>query len=115
VLVAKNGALMNLRGSHDQRSYSGDVLKRPVPVGRDFFTYYFPMTDYEKKNRQRLITLLSNLPSCASPVGWKSMGKFAVGGLTEIGFSKNTELLLVISSSGRGVIDCAWGEKNLTR
>jgi hypothetical protein len=69
------------------------------------------MTDYEKKNRQRLITLLSNLPSCASPDGWKSMGKFAVGGLTEIGFSKSTELLLVISSSGRGVIDCTRGEK----
>jgi hypothetical protein len=65
------------------------------------FPLIIPMTDYEKKNRQRLITLLSNLPSCASPDGWKSMGKFAVGGLTEIGFSKSTELLLVISSSGR--------------
>ncbi|SDN22809.1 hypothetical protein SAMN05216517_10950 [Janthinobacterium sp. OK676] len=69
------------------------------------------MTDYEKKNRQRLIALLSNLPSCASPEGWKNMGKIAVGGLTEIGFSKSSELLLVISNSGRGVIDCARGEK----
>jgi len=35
-LVAKNGALMNLRGSHDQRSYSGDVLKRPGAAALKF-------------------------------------------------------------------------------
>lgn len=67
-----------------------------------------------KKNHERLISLLSNLPSCESPEGWEAVGKFAVGGLTEIGFSKTAELLLVVSSSGRGVIDCAQGEKNRT-
>lgn len=69
------------------------------------------MNEYEKKNRERLISLLSNLPSCESPEGWQAVGKFAVGGLTEIGFSKTAELLLVVSSSGRGVFDCAQGEK----
>lgn len=36
------------------------------------------------------------------------METFAVGGLTEVGFSiNNPELLLVISSQGRGVINCS--------
>ncbi|MDC8757696.1 hypothetical protein [Janthinobacterium fluminis] len=69
------------------------------------------MNDYEKANRERLISLLSKLPASESPVGWEVSGRFAVGGLTEIGFAKNAELLLVISSSGRGVIDCAQGKK----
>jgi hypothetical protein len=69
------------------------------------------MNDYEKKNRERLITLLSKLPSSECPDGWESIGKFVVGGLIEIGFSKNAELLLVVSSAGRGVIDCVQGKK----
>jgi hypothetical protein len=69
------------------------------------------MNDFEKKNRERLITLLSKLPPSACPDGWESIGKFAVGGLAEIGFSKNAELLLVVSSAGRGVIDCIEGKK----
>ena len=39
------------------------------------------------------------------------MGVFAVGGLRAVGFDRVTELLLVISSSGRGVIDCRTGSK----
>ena len=35
----------------------------------------------------------------------------AVGGLTDLGFSKSSPYLLVISSQGRGVIDCQTGEK----
>jgi hypothetical protein len=69
------------------------------------------MNEYEKKNRERLIALLSKVPSGVSPDGWERMGTFAVGGLVEIGFSKNAELLLVVSVSGRGVIDCAQGMK----
>jgi hypothetical protein len=33
----------------------------------------------------------------------------AVGGLHAVGFDRETELLLVVSSSGRGVIDCKTG------
>ena len=35
----------------------------------------------------------------------------AVGGLRTIGFDRNSELLLVVSSAGRGVIDCSNGTK----
>jgi hypothetical protein len=68
------------------------------------------MNNYEKANRERLITLLSKLPMSVAPKGWELSGRFAVGGLREVGFSKNAELLLVISSSGRGIIDCAQGK-----
>ncbi|MDR6742526.1 hypothetical protein J2X56_004557 [Herbaspirillum sp. 1173] len=69
------------------------------------------MNDYEKNNRARLIQLLSKIPSQACPPGWQKTGAFAVGGLTEVGFSQRSELLLVVSSAGRGVIDCTRGEK----
>lgn len=36
---------------------------------------------------------------------------FAVGGLREIGFYEDTELLLVLSSHGRGLFDCVTGTK----
>ncbi|WP_211471534.1 hypothetical protein [Collimonas humicola] len=69
------------------------------------------MNEYEKNNRARLIQLLSKIPSQPCPPGWRKTGTFAVGGLTEIGFSQRSELLLVVSSGGRGVIDCTQGEK----
>lgn len=69
------------------------------------------MNEYEKNNRARLIQLLSTIPSQPCPPGWRAAGLFAVGGLTEIGFSKQSELLLVVSSAGRSVIDCTLGKK----
>lgn len=69
------------------------------------------MNEYEKANRERLTSLLSRVPLKECPDGWEVSGRFAVGGLSGIGFSKNAELLLVISSSGRGVIDCMLGKK----
>ncbi|WP_071849958.1 hypothetical protein [Duganella sp. HH105] len=69
------------------------------------------MNAYEKQNRERLINLLQKVPRKECPAGWEIAGRFAVGGLTEIGFSRSAEILLVISSSGRGVIDCALGAK----
>lgn len=68
-------------------------------------------TDYEQKNRERLAGLLSFIPSNPAPEGWQQTGFFAVGGLTEVGFSNNAELLLVISLSGRAVIDCSTGAR----
>ena len=35
----------------------------------------------------------------------------AVGGLRAVGFDRDSELLLVVSSAGRGVIDCQTGMK----
>jgi hypothetical protein len=67
------------------------------------------MNDYDIANRKRLINLLSRLPSGHQPPGWEISGRFATGGLTDIGFSRKAELLLVVSSSGRGVIDCEKG------
>lgn len=42
---------------------------------------------------------------------WKSVGAFAVGGLTDVGFGPGSDNLLVISSQGRGLFDCISGKK----
>lgn len=42
---------------------------------------------------------------------WRVAGAFTVPHLDAIGFDRDSELLLVVSSSGRGVIDCSSGEK----
>ena len=69
------------------------------------------MNAYEQANRDRLARLIAALPRCAAPHGWRHQGTLAVGGLAEIGFSRASDLLLVVSSSGRSVIDCASGQK----
>ncbi|PPU64682.1 hypothetical protein [Xanthomonas pisi] len=45
------------------------------------------------------------------PSPWRRVATIAVGGLRTIGFDRSSELLLVVSSAGRGVIDCRSGEK----
>jgi len=61
----------------------------------------------EEENRLRLQKLVDATIVSEVPDGWIKE-TFAVGGLTEIGFSKNhSELLLIVSSQGRGVIDCS--------
>jgi len=63
--------------------------------------------DRETENRLRLQKLVDLTTVSDTPTGW-TKETFAVGGLIEVGFSKiHPELLLVISSSGRGVIDCS--------
>jgi hypothetical protein len=48
----------------------------------------------------------------SSPIPpWELVAVHAVGGLTEVGFSDDTDLLLVVSTQGRGVIDCKTGER----
>lgn len=60
----------------------------------------------EDENKKRLQNLVNQTKVVDEPNGWKK-STFAIGGLTEIGFSKhNPNLLLVISSQGRGLIDC---------
>lgn len=40
------------------------------------------------------------------PEPWTRVGVLAVGGLTHVGFAQSSDLLLVMSSAGRGVCDC---------
>lgn len=52
----------------------------------------------------------------ASPVGpplspWRQVGAYGIGGLTDVGFGRQSDLLLVISVSGRGVFDCITGAR----
>jgi len=61
-------------------------------------------------NRNLVIETIKRV-SDASPLGWDNVTTLAVGGLTEVGFSKSTNLLLIISSAGRSVVDCHSGEK----
>lgn len=62
-------------------------------------------------NRERLIGLLKQIRSAESPVGWERVVILHVGGLTDLGFSKSSPHLLIISSQGRGVVDCQTGQK----
>lgn len=49
------------------------------------------------------------MPESGPPHPWKSV-KIHVGGVIAVGFAANSELLLVLTHSGRGVVDCATGE-----
>lgn len=42
---------------------------------------------------------------------WRRLGVIAVGGLSSAGFADHSDLLLLISSAGRGVIDCISAQK----
>jgi len=60
-----------------------------------------------KSHENSLKLLLKDIPDC----NWAPYIEMAVGGLTEVAFSRNyNHLLLIISSSGRGVLDCLSGE-----
>lgn len=47
----------------------------------------------------------------ALPAPWKGPRTCAVGGLTDVGFGDSSDLLICVSSDGRGVLDCATGER----
>lgn len=51
------------------------------------------------------------LPIVPPPTPWSKVFTFSVGGLRSVGFDRNSDLLLIVSSSGRGVIDCISGQK----
>jgi hypothetical protein len=64
----------------------------------------------EDENKKRLQNLVTQTINVEEPQGWRKT-VFAIGGLSEIGFSKqHPNLLLVISSQGRGIIDCQRSE-----
>lgn len=60
----------------------------------------------ENENKRRLQNRVDQTIKADVPQGWRKT-VFGIGGLSEIGFSKQyPNLLLVISSQGRGIIDC---------
>ncbi|MBI3270037.1 MAG: hypothetical protein HYZ53_13505 [Planctomycetes bacterium] len=62
---------------------------------------------YEEELRRRLVEMK---PTCP-PSPWMHRRTIFTGGLTEVGFGPGTDLLLVVSHDGRGVFDCATGER----
>lgn len=44
-------------------------------------------------------------------MSWEFVKTFAIGGLINIGFIENTNLLIAISHNGRGIFDCCKGKK----
>lgn len=65
------------------------------------------MYEHLKPLQEKLLSL--NIGEVPDP--WKLVATFAVGGLRSVGFDRESENLLVVSSQGRGVIDCLTGEK----
>ena len=45
------------------------------------------------------------------PAPWKRCVTWSVGGLFQVGYAENSDLLLVLSSQGRGIFNCLTGEK----
>ncbi len=63
--------------------------------------------DYQASLRDTL----ERSPLSDPPSPWKRLADYAVGGLTEIGYARNTDILLVVSSQGRGLFDCLTGAR----
>lgn len=58
-----------------------------------------------------LIARVRAAPVQLPHVPWRLLAAHAVGGLTDVGFGRGTDLLLVVSSRGRGVFDCLTGAR----
>lgn len=54
---------------------------------------------------------LRDSPLTVPPPPWWRVGRFAVGGLSCIGFPRDREWIVVGSSAGIGIFDCVSGEK----
>jgi hypothetical protein len=63
--------------------------------------------DYQSKLRKTL----ERLPLTSPPPPWKCLGHFSVGGITEIGYAPDSDLLLTVSQQGRGLYDCRTGDR----
>lgn len=47
----------------------------------------------------------------APPYPWQQVTILPVGGLRAVGYDRHSDLLLIVSSQGRGVVDCLSGQK----
>ena len=64
------------------------------------------------KHLEPLRQKIRNAPLVKNISGWNLITSIAVGGLRSVGFDRHTDLLLVVSSQGRGLIDCLSGKKS---
>ncbi|MGE7689723.1 hypothetical protein ACQKMI_10955 [Lysinibacillus sp. NPDC097214] len=71
---------------------------------------YFNSKAFEE-HRKNTYNILEQIPSAKSPVGWTFKGNFSIGSFEYFGFDVSSDLLLVVSSNGRGIIDLARAEK----
>ncbi len=53
---------------------------------------------------------LYQAPTAPLPPPWRLVAHRAVGGLTEVGFVRDTAHLVIISTNGQGVLDCVTGD-----
>lgn len=70
--------------------------------------------EFQSAIPKHLIELVDKLrvkPVENPPPPWRKVKSFAIGGLTEVGYAPDSDLLLVISHQGRGVFDCGGGER----
>lgn len=54
---------------------------------------------------------LSNLQVMPPPSPWQLKATISVGGLMSVGFERDSDNLLIVSSQGRGVVNCLIGKK----
>lgn len=89
--------------------YRKKISEKNQEAANDSYIDYF-QTDSFQKHKDNINGIIMSLPYRESPDGWGKYGCFAVGGLEYIGFSDDSCYLLVVSSSGRGVINISSGE-----
>ena len=69
-------------------------------------------SSFSRQQARALSTRLTRLPGHEWIIGpYRRIARHGVGGLRAVGFARGTEYLLVLSSRGRGVFDCASGER----
>lgn len=69
-----------------------------LPAGQSLVICHLPATAYTAQ-KQNFLNMYTHKET------------FAVGGLHEVGFAPNQDLLMVLSSQGQGIFDCIKGEK----
>lgn len=60
----------------------------------------------------RLVSIAESIrsaPVSKAPLPWRFVAEVPVGGLWAVGFDEQSEDLLVVSSSGQGLVDCVTG------
>lgn len=65
------------------------------------------MSEHLEPLKRKLLSLEIEKP----PPPWQLKTTILIGGLCSVGFDRDTDNLLIVSHSGRGVVDCSTGEK----
>ncbi len=58
-----------------------------------------------------MVDMLTQVRCSDPPSPWIRKSANAIGGLVAVGFGEHSDLLLVVSSQGRGVFDCTTGQR----